>query len=238
MGLGRSRARASLPIGQDVCFAAPWRAQFGHVAGVLQAIDAAVAGHLRTAVDAEADLREGAARRKRLRLRFPIVQGPMTRVSDVAEFAVGRRRWRRLADGRVRPAEGRSAREPARRHPAAARRAPVGHRPARLRAAGAARRATRLRDRATSPTTRSSPAAARTRRCASRPAACRPSSTCPSANLIPLFIQRRRAALHLRGSRMRRPHRSAEQLRPVEHDGRSTARRDRGQQGPRRPRSS
>src|SRR4029077_18195708 len=28
-----------LPIGQDVCFAAPWRARFGHVAAVLQAIE-------------------------------------------------------------------------------------------------------------------------------------------------------------------------------------------------------
>ena len=85
-----------LPIGQDVCFAAPWRAQFGHVAAVLQAIDERSRAHLRSAVE-----RGRSSRRRRSRgrcsLRFPIVQGPMTRVSDSAEFAAA------VADGGALP---------------------------------------------------------------------------------------------------------------------------------------
>lgn len=75
-----------LPIGQDVCFAAPWRTQYRHMAAVLQAIDRAVDGHLRAAVAAK-PIFEGGAFAKALGLRFPVVQGPMTRVSDSAEFA-------------------------------------------------------------------------------------------------------------------------------------------------------
>src|SRR6185436_634286 len=85
-----------LPIGQDVCFAAPWRMQFGHVAGVLQAIERAVTGHLRKAVELK-PIFESAPLAEALRLRFPIVQGPMTRVSDVAEFASA------VADGGALP---------------------------------------------------------------------------------------------------------------------------------------
>ena len=85
-----------LPIGQDVCFAAPWRTQFGHVAGVLQAIERAVTGHLRKAVELK-PIFEAAPLAEALRLRFPIVQGPMTRVSDVAEFASA------VADGGALP---------------------------------------------------------------------------------------------------------------------------------------
>ena len=88
--------RGLLPIGQDVCFAAAWRAQFGHVAGVLQAIDGAVAGHLRTAVELK-PIFDGAPLASSLRLRLPIVQGPMTRVSDSAEFASA------IADGGALP---------------------------------------------------------------------------------------------------------------------------------------
>ena len=57
-----------------------------HVAAVLQAIDRAIEGHLRTAVDAR-PIFEDAPLARSLKLRLPIVQGPMTRVSDIAEFA-------------------------------------------------------------------------------------------------------------------------------------------------------
>jgi acyl transferase domain-containing protein len=75
-----------LPIGQDVCFAAPWRKQYRHIAAVLRAIDDAVSGHLPAAVAAK-PIFEGAPLAKALGLRFPVVQGPMTRVSDSAAFA-------------------------------------------------------------------------------------------------------------------------------------------------------
>jgi len=79
-------ATGLLPIGQDACFAAPWRKQYHHVAAVLQAIDNAIEGHLRTAVEAR-PIFEDAPLARSLKLRLPIVQGPMTRVSDSAQFA-------------------------------------------------------------------------------------------------------------------------------------------------------
>ncbi len=75
-----------LPLGQDVCFAAPWRKQYGNVAALLQATDDAVRTHLRTAVEARSIFADAPLARS-LGLRFPVVQGPMTRVSDNARFA-------------------------------------------------------------------------------------------------------------------------------------------------------
>jgi acyl transferase domain-containing protein/NAD(P)H-dependent flavin oxidoreductase YrpB (nitropropane dioxygenase family)/NADP-dependent 3-hydroxy acid dehydrogenase YdfG len=75
-----------LPIGQDACFAAPWRKRYRHMAAVLRAIDDAVQGHLPAAVAAK-PIFEGAPLAKALGLRLPVVQGPMTRVSDSAAFA-------------------------------------------------------------------------------------------------------------------------------------------------------
>ncbi len=89
-------AQGLLPIGQDACFAAPWRKQYRHVAAVLQAIDAAVDTHLRTAVEAR-PIFEAAPLARALGLRFPVVQGPMTRVSDSAGFASA------VADGGALP---------------------------------------------------------------------------------------------------------------------------------------
>ena len=80
-------ARALLPIGQDVAFAAPWSRRFGTVGAVLRAIDAAVAGHGATAHRC-ASMAEGAPLALAIKTRFPIIQGPMTRVSDTAEFAL------------------------------------------------------------------------------------------------------------------------------------------------------
>jgi len=89
-------ARGLLPMGQDACFAAPWRKQYRHVAAVLQAIDEAIGSHLKTAVDA-ATIAEDAPLARSLKLRLPIVQGPMTRVSDSADFAAA------VADGGALP---------------------------------------------------------------------------------------------------------------------------------------
>ena len=75
-----------LPIGQDACFAAPWRKQYQHVVAVLQAIDSAIEGHLRAAAEAR-PIFEDAPLARSLKLRLPILQGPMTRVCDVAGFA-------------------------------------------------------------------------------------------------------------------------------------------------------
>ena len=76
-----------LPIGQDVAFAAPWRRQYRHLGAVLAAIDAAVAGHARIAFERRA-ITEGAPLARDLGIRLPIIQGPMTRVSDTAAFAL------------------------------------------------------------------------------------------------------------------------------------------------------
>ncbi|BAL96452.1 type I polyketide synthase [Rubrivivax gelatinosus] len=75
-----------LPVGHDVCFAADWRRRYGHLAAVLKAFDSAVATQLGQ-VAAQPPVAEGAPLAQALGLRFPIVQGPMTRVSDVADFA-------------------------------------------------------------------------------------------------------------------------------------------------------
>jgi acyl transferase domain-containing protein/NAD(P)H-dependent flavin oxidoreductase YrpB (nitropropane dioxygenase family) len=79
--------QALLPIGQDVAFAAPWRKRFGSVGAVLRAIDAAIADHLPAAIQYRS-ITEGAPLARAMGVRYPIVQGPMTRVSDTAEFAL------------------------------------------------------------------------------------------------------------------------------------------------------
>jgi NAD(P)H-dependent flavin oxidoreductase YrpB (nitropropane dioxygenase family) len=85
--LWQEPSHALLPIGQDVAFAAPWCKRFGSVAAVLQAIDLAVQGHASIAHQCRS-IAAGAPLARALGLRFPIIQGPMTRVSDTAEFAL------------------------------------------------------------------------------------------------------------------------------------------------------
>ncbi len=75
-----------LPVGHDICFAAPWARQHGHLAGLLRAIDDAVAQQLRQAVQARS-ITAGAPLAQALGIPLPLIQGPMTRVSDVAAFA-------------------------------------------------------------------------------------------------------------------------------------------------------
>ncbi|MFD8982196.1 SDR family NAD(P)-dependent oxidoreductase [Streptomyces sp. NPDC059564] len=75
--LGARDLRAQLlPVGQDGASAARLAARHRTTGGVLQAVRAAVTGHLEAAVRA----------RPLLRAR-PVAQGPMTRVSDQAAFA-------------------------------------------------------------------------------------------------------------------------------------------------------
>ena len=78
--------RGLLPLGHDVCFAAAWKKRYRHLAALFAAFDAAVAAGAATALRAPAVV-EGGALAQALGVRLPIVQGPMTRVSDVAEFA-------------------------------------------------------------------------------------------------------------------------------------------------------
>ncbi|HET6584362.1 MAG TPA: beta-ketoacyl synthase N-terminal-like domain-containing protein, partial [Nannocystaceae bacterium] len=78
--------RGLLPLGQDICFAAPWAAQYRTFAGVFRAIHSAVEENLRIAVEHH-PVSAGAPLARALNIRLPIVQGPMTRVSDRAEFA-------------------------------------------------------------------------------------------------------------------------------------------------------
>lgn len=80
-------ANGLLPIGQDVSFAVSWRKRYSHLGAVLAAIDAAVASQPRIAAGQRV-MAEGAPLASALGLRYPIVQGPMTRVSDSAEFAL------------------------------------------------------------------------------------------------------------------------------------------------------
>ncbi|MFN3146546.1 MAG: beta-ketoacyl synthase N-terminal-like domain-containing protein [Paracoccaceae bacterium] len=73
--------------GQDAAFAAGLARRFGRTGRVLDAIAAAVTSHPGEAARTAA-LAEGGPLAEVLGTRYPIVQGPMTRVSDRAEFAL------------------------------------------------------------------------------------------------------------------------------------------------------
>jgi acyl transferase domain-containing protein/NAD(P)H-dependent flavin oxidoreductase YrpB (nitropropane dioxygenase family)/NAD(P)-dependent dehydrogenase (short-subunit alcohol dehydrogenase family)/acyl carrier protein len=74
------------PLGQDACFAKPLAERFVTVAGIVQAICERSARQLEDARRLR-PLAEGAPLATRHSTRYPIVQGPMTRVSDTAPFA-------------------------------------------------------------------------------------------------------------------------------------------------------
>ncbi len=80
-------ATALLAIGQDAALAARLATRFGTVGAILSAMRQAVKEHCAIARDAQ-PLAEGSPLARSHGTRFPIVQGPMTRVSDRAEFAV------------------------------------------------------------------------------------------------------------------------------------------------------
>lgn len=73
-------------LGQDAAFAAPLARRFGNVAGVIQGIQQAVRSHW-DAASLLRPLNENAPLAASHGTRYPIVQGPMTRVSDTAAFA-------------------------------------------------------------------------------------------------------------------------------------------------------
>ena len=74
------------PVGQEAAFALPLARRFDRVARVLNGFRDAITAHLHSA-KALKPLDEGAPLAQAHNTRYPIVQGPMTRVSDRAEFA-------------------------------------------------------------------------------------------------------------------------------------------------------
>jgi len=81
-----SPAGSVYALGQDAAFAASLADRFVSVSGVLSAIRTAIAGHCSTAGELR-PLEENAPLARAHATRYPIVQGPMTRVSDTAAFA-------------------------------------------------------------------------------------------------------------------------------------------------------
>jgi len=73
-------------VGQDAAFAAPLAKKFRTVGGVLQAMREAVRTHTEAA-ERLRPLAEASPLARSHGTRYPILQGPMTRVSDVPEFA-------------------------------------------------------------------------------------------------------------------------------------------------------
>jgi acyl transferase domain-containing protein/NAD(P)H-dependent flavin oxidoreductase YrpB (nitropropane dioxygenase family)/NAD(P)-dependent dehydrogenase (short-subunit alcohol dehydrogenase family) len=86
--LGARNLRSQLlPVGQDGAFARPLAEQYPTAGAVVAAIRASIAGHLAAAA-AHPALAAGAAFASARGLAVPVAQGPMTRVSDRAAFAL------------------------------------------------------------------------------------------------------------------------------------------------------
>jgi len=75
-----------LPVGQDAAFASAFARRFRTAGGVIHAIRSAVASHIADA-NRHQPLAAGAPLAAAHGIEYPIVQGPMTRVSDNASFA-------------------------------------------------------------------------------------------------------------------------------------------------------
>jgi acyl transferase domain-containing protein/NAD(P)H-dependent flavin oxidoreductase YrpB (nitropropane dioxygenase family)/NAD(P)-dependent dehydrogenase (short-subunit alcohol dehydrogenase family)/acyl carrier protein len=75
-----------LAVGQDACFAAALGRRFRTVAGILDGLRTAAAEQRRSAFSSNS-MAEGSSLALSHGTRYPIVQGPMTRVSDRPEFA-------------------------------------------------------------------------------------------------------------------------------------------------------
>ncbi len=76
-----------VPLAQDIAFAASLARQYGTVGGIIQAMREAVYEHVEQA-QRHMPLGENAPLAVSHGIRYPIAQGPMTRVSDRAEFAL------------------------------------------------------------------------------------------------------------------------------------------------------
>ncbi|MFO1314000.1 MAG: SDR family NAD(P)-dependent oxidoreductase [Burkholderiales bacterium] len=83
---GRDLVAQLLPAGQDAAFAKPLADRFRTVGGIVRGVAAAIAHGVAAAREQQA-LAEGAPLAARHGVRYPIFQGPMTRVSDRAPFA-------------------------------------------------------------------------------------------------------------------------------------------------------
>jgi acyl transferase domain-containing protein/NAD(P)H-dependent flavin oxidoreductase YrpB (nitropropane dioxygenase family)/short-subunit dehydrogenase len=86
VGWGRPEEKVWL-LGQDAAFAAPLAREFRTVGGVVQALRRAVETHVRSA-RRQKPLDQGSPLARAHGTTYPIVQGPMTRVSDRAAFAL------------------------------------------------------------------------------------------------------------------------------------------------------
>lgn len=75
-----------MPMGQDAALAEPWQRRYGTVGSLLKAFRSEVSEHLNSALEYSI-LDAGAALARSHGTRFPIIQGPMTRVSDTAQLA-------------------------------------------------------------------------------------------------------------------------------------------------------
>src|SRR5262249_28060394 len=75
-----------LAVGQDIAFAADLGRRFGTVGGIVSALRDAAVAQCRSVL-ADNPLGESAALARSHGTRYPLVQGPMTRVSDRACFA-------------------------------------------------------------------------------------------------------------------------------------------------------
>jgi len=82
----RSPDACLLAVGQDVALAAPLARRFPTVGRLLQGLRAALREHVRVARDLS-PWQAGAPLARAHGTRYPLVQGPMTRVSDQADFA-------------------------------------------------------------------------------------------------------------------------------------------------------
>ncbi len=80
-------AETVLAVGQDAAFAADLARRFSTVGGIVAGLDAAIADQCRSARRRN-PLAEGAALAGRTARATRSSQGPMTRVSDRAEFAL------------------------------------------------------------------------------------------------------------------------------------------------------
>ncbi|HEY6361241.1 MAG TPA: SDR family NAD(P)-dependent oxidoreductase [Vicinamibacterales bacterium] len=85
-GIDLADASAIWPLGQDASFAAPLARRYRTVAGVLDAFRASTESHLRAARELR-PLAPDAPLARSHGTTYPILQGPMTRVSDTPEFA-------------------------------------------------------------------------------------------------------------------------------------------------------
>jgi hypothetical protein len=84
--LGADLEASLVPFGQDGGFASGLARRFATVGGVVQAVQASIDEHL-AAADLVQPLAPGAGVAQSHGTSYPIAQGPMTRVSDRAEFA-------------------------------------------------------------------------------------------------------------------------------------------------------